>query len=154
MKSEKSDARRIVLEMLAPPAIGALSFIFYQAYQANHFPPDAEDVRLCLLLGYFFGFIPSLIYTAFMERAIKRGLQPKTWRFVGFSSILGLLAGVAIATVVGTGDDELRVSDLLGSLAVDGLWTGFVLGLLLKSLAHWSDRRNPPPTALPPAKPM
>lgn len=150
MKSEKYDARRIVLEMLGPPAIGALSFLFYDTYQRDNFPPDTDTVIIFLVFGYWFALIPSLIYTTLMERVMKRGLQPKTWQCVGFSSLLGLLSGLVIAIFVGSIDDEKHALDVLGNLALDGLWTGFVMGLLLKGLAHWRDR-NIPPSARPPS---
>jgi len=147
---------RIFLEILGPPLVGAVSFcsIWYFDLRAHfHF---FDLVKVCLFMSYAVGTLPSFIYMLAMELSFCRGWLPTTWRAVGLSSFLGLCAGVAIARPALT--THLNVSGVspfgTGVLLVGvGLWTGFVMGLLLIRLAHWSERKARPASLQPRVQP-
>lgn len=127
--------KRIALEVLGPPFLGAilmtsytigehllrngdLSFVFLQG----------RDYLLVFFFAYVFGILPSLAYMGLMEAAFNRGLDPTDWRAVGLSSGLGLLAGAGIMLFVSSG--RASVGELT-YFAIFGLIVGLLLGLII-----------------------
>jgi hypothetical protein len=138
---------RIFLELFGPPAISSLSLFFYSVL-LNDALASLNDLAGALFVGYLFTIIPSLVCTVIMEQKIKRGLHLKTWQGVGFASVLGLLTGGAFSLLmsplayVGFRGTALEWFMTCVIFTLDGLWTGFVMGLLLKILARWGDRKK------------
>jgi len=142
---------RITLEILGPPAIGALSVAGYWAFldhlynapvgEFAHATPGFLEISLAFLgLGYISAIIPSVIYMTVMERSIRRGWFPTAWRTVGLSSLLGLGAGSALGATEYL--FPMRRAGVMPLVVFVGLWTGFVMGLVIKGLTHWGERKS------------
>jgi RsiW-degrading membrane proteinase PrsW (M82 family) len=121
---------RIALEIFGPPAIGSMSLLVLAA------PGSLSEIfyaaAMFLLFGFYFALIPSVVYMLLMESFIGSVRPPESWWCVVFSTAMGWCAGGAISAFV----------DGAPSLVMDGIWTGLVMGLLLKGLTHWGERRS------------
>lgn len=126
---------RIAFRLLAPPFLGAtVGIIAASTWQLLHggrvstLLQEVPDYPPTFLYAYIFGIVPSAVYAATMEWAVRRGLAPGGRRAVIFSGILGLLAGVAIILPFVVGDrDAVPVVLYLGGI-------GLAVGLLLEWL--------------------
>jgi hypothetical protein len=68
-----------------------------------------------------------------MEWRFARGLDPRSWRSVGLSTVLGFFSGAAIVAAYGfSGSDIFFLWLLFGGT---GLAVGFILGVLIKALS-------------------
>jgi hypothetical protein len=139
-------AFRILLEVFGPPAIGSIAMFVYVACQSDDITSIGallELAGLYLVFGTLVHAFYGLIYMTIIEVAIRRGLPPSSWRLVGLSSLLGLLVGVKIAAPY----FQISVAPMSpGFLILDGLGTGFVMGLLLKRMAYWGLKPLPIPS--------
>jgi hypothetical protein len=135
--------KRIALELLGPPLLAAGSldivgcivdaWIGHLNFTAENWFGQIFGWGLVMLIyAYLFAGIPSIIYAAVMEWRFARGLDPKSWRTVGWSSVLGVLSGVEIGACLSRFGGPPGFWVFYGGL---GLAVGFVLGLLIK---RWS----------------
>lgn len=141
--------KRIALELLGPPFIGAalmISFatvnMLWEASASDSYHDKFRDwpTFMVVVFGFAYVFVgaQSIIYTAIMEWRFKRGLDPRSWRMVGLSSTLGFASGGAVVIVAIFGDPQF----MLTGLAIwggTGLLVGFLMGLLIKS---WSAEKE------------
>lgn len=142
--------KRIALELLGPPLLGALywaeSWLLMMATQRppNVKWPDWNTAAIAawsvimIIYAYLFAGLPSLAYTVIMEWRFVRGLDPRGSQSIGLSAILGLLSGVVIGSPFGfrMGHDFEFVFGWFG------LTVGFTLGWLIR---QWSARGSPAP---------
>jgi hypothetical protein len=118
---------RVVVEILAPAPLGTALFILWNLgeFTPQGFAPGAWALYVFVwafyvLCGYAFAIVPSCVYALLVEWSLRR----RWWQrlgslgFIGFSTGLGALAGIAIwraseAHVIGIG---ATVGLLLGIL--------------------------------------
>lgn len=143
--------KRIALELLGPAFIGAAPFIvalagfsLWETFTKNQpwkFPLEAlQGIGMILLVAYVCVGIQSILFTAILEWQFARGLDPRSWRAVGLSSLLGLASGAVVALAYGfKRDDQLGLWLFWGGF---GLAVGFTLGLLIK----WRSPKTASPT--------
>ena len=142
--------KRIALEILGPPALGAglwdMTMAATMAWSAwVDGRPQAWSWQIAQVTGavflfaYVFAGLPSLLYAAIMEWGFARGLNPASWRAVLWSSGLGLTSGLAIIGVASAGRAEFAAYALLGGL---GLVVGFLLGWFIKWRTGTMERRH------------
>lgn len=135
--------KRIALELLGPPLLGAVLFCALpwaqrawisvrQGRPPGYDPHFFQNVGFVLLLAYVLAGIPSIVYTLVMEWRFARGLDPKNWWTVALSALLGTIAGGTIGISWDAGRWNLGAWILLG---VTGLGVGFLLGSLIKMLS-------------------
>jgi len=133
--------QRIALEIFAPTLLGVLlPFAFWQGLAALRGASgqfllfQAQDLARSLIWVYLFGGPPSVGYMAIMEWRFARGLDPRSWRAVGLSTLLGLAAGLGIALfLVFSWWPHATVPLNLGGI---GLTVGFVLGLVIRRFSR------------------
>lgn len=136
--------RRIVLELLAPAPLGAgLLFMVGLAKAVWERFPDGTwpgfDPRIFISFAIVVGFayiftgLQSIAYAIIMEWRFARGLDPRSWRSVGLSTLLGFLSGAAIC--VGYGLQRSDSAALWVFFGGSGVAAGFILGLLVR---RWS----------------
>lgn len=149
--------RRIALELLGPPlAGGVLVTIWAWSRQAYFSMYQYESIweaagLLCAipamwLLYGMFAFpmvgLQAAGYTAIMEWRFSRGLDPRSWRSVVLSSVLGYLSGLPLA--FGYGYERKDTWYLFNVL---GVVVGLGLGLLIRKwTAHPNQRSAGSPT--------
>jgi hypothetical protein len=136
--------KRIALELLGPPFLGALICLAVMSI-AGMAQQDAKKetgesrllallqmlyvLPLALVYAYVLTGIQSIIYMVILEWRFSRGLDPRSWRSVGLSSLLGFASGAVLALVFGSGSAGLFNAWLLwGAL---GLTVGFFMGFLI-----------------------
>lgn len=143
--------KRIALEVLGPPAMSAIiattvfaAFAIVEAVEKEgtwHRLKQVAGVALAAVIGaYVLAGVQSILYAFVMEWRFTRGLDPRSWRSVGWSTGLGFGAGGVIVLVVGwsNGFGEVFAWLSFGGL---GLLVGFALGLLIRCLARRSRAR-------------
>jgi hypothetical protein len=141
--------KRIALELLGPPLVGgALATMWAWSRQASSSLYQYESIweatallrampAMWLLYGMFaFPMVglQAAVYTAIMEWRFSRSLDPRSWRSVVLSTMLGYLSGLPLA--FGYGYER---KDTWYFFNIVGLVVGFVLGLFIKI---WSARPN------------
>jgi hypothetical protein len=137
---------RIALEILGPPALGAACWLLaiggWTLWEAMTRGKPAALLRqlpeMALVLfvcAYFFAGVPSLLYAAIMEWRFARGLDPASWRTVGWSTGLGLASGAAIIGVLSGGRAGLASLAVFGAL-------GLIVGALLGGFIKWRSGRG------------
>lgn len=138
--------KRIALELLGPPALGALLLMLWilcgepwlnGQTKAWQWTEILKSTVVITGFAYFFGSIPSAIYAFVMEGLFSRGLDPGSWRAVHISTLMGTLSGIVLGCVL----DELRLKSavwiIFGGI---GLCVGLLLSMLIK---HGSKETNP-----------
>jgi hypothetical protein len=134
--------KRIALEVLGPPALGAALFLVCALGIAAVGPgaewptwPELKQlpvwVLTVLLFAYFFAGLPSLIYAAIMELAFARGLTPGGGPAIVVSAVLGLASGVGMALFLGWPHGRWDAALLLGGV-------GFGVGLTIGLIVRWT----------------
>jgi len=114
--------QRILIEMLAPPFLGAFIFMV----TGNGSDPFLDRVFYFLpflQVAYTFCIIPSVVYMSVMELWFWLGLRARCGLLctVIFSAILGCGAGLVIEYVI---DFQQILSTVL-------LWIGALVGILI-----------------------
>jgi len=140
--------KRIALELLGPPLLGALILGTSNALYAIWTQPRTDSLGeslsqigaylLFAVIGaYMIAGIPSIICTCVIEWRFAQGLNPATWRAVRLFSALGFVSGNMIAVYLT--DFRWGIGTLwLGTVSVGvGLLVGFLLGILIK---RWSTK--------------
>ncbi len=136
--------KRIALELLGPPLLGAALVVLLQGGAAlgevvmkdgswQSILPILSMVPIVVLFAYAMTMIQSILYTVVMEWRFARGLDPRSWNSVGLSSLLGFASGAAICMAYGFERSDLRFLWLF--YAGIGLVVGILLGLLIKVLS-------------------
>ena len=136
--------KRIALELLGPPALGAIIMttiergtMLFEAVNQGSVVAGIKQVceygALVLVLAHFFAGLQSVLYTVVMEWRFSKGLDPASWKMVKLSSVLGFGSGaVLIAVKI---PDLTNMGMILLSTGGLGLVVGFIMGLLIK---RWS----------------
>lgn len=134
---------RVLLEVFAPPALGATIFWLFALSGAvadglaGRRSGGVEWLGQAWLMlaayAYIFAGLPSLVYAAIMEWRFARGLDPACGRAVALSAGLGLLSGATIVAVMS--GDRAGVASL-------SLWGGIgvIVGFALGAFVRWRTR--------------
>ena len=121
--------KRIALELLGPPALGAGIFALYLigaaaweiAVKGKALGKTLGDFGLGILIvlvyAYIFVGVQSILYAVIMEWRFKRGLDPRSWRAVMLSTALGFASGSIIAVPLGVEEGRWFLA-ALASLSV------------------------------------
>lgn len=138
--------KRIALELLGPPAIGAVLIITVFAGLAareviekgealQRFKQVGQVALMAVMGAYLMAGVQSGLYALVMEWRFSRGLDPRSGKTVGLSSVLGFLAGAVIALAMGWRNELLNPALWLlhGGL---GLVVGAAMGLLIRLLSR------------------
>lgn len=106
-------ATRVSIELLTPPLLGSSPFLFMAIITGT-----IGLIPVVLLVAYLLAIVPSMLFTALMELAFWRGLDPRSLPAVLLASFLGLAAGVIIGLVPGgpTAAEHARVFGLMGMI--------------------------------------
>lgn len=94
-------AGRFILNILTPTPLAALLLVVFFAVQKNT-PPLSKLPAAFLgltLMGYIFAILPSLAHAWWLHRRYRAGLDPRSLRAAGISTVSGALAGLAIGLV-------------------------------------------------------
>ncbi len=87
--------RRFVLNLLAPaPLAATVLTLFFLAENPSW--ESLAFVAYATLFAYVFAILPSLAHALWLQRLYSAGLSPRSVRAVGFSTLSGTLAGLAI----------------------------------------------------------
>jgi hypothetical protein len=136
--------KRIALELLGPPILGAmgttgwaLATLTLRQEDSGRdggiggMLPNAIPLLFLYLMGAFLGSgFQAFLYAAIMEWSFARGLDPRSCRMVAQSTVLGWAAGAAVAFGYGYArDDTWYLFNTLGPLI------GLILGLAIR---RWS----------------
>ena len=135
--------KRIALELLGPPALGATILGSINAV-INTIKDGPQDWQIVLhqtfqymifaVIGsYMFAIAPSALCACLLEWRFSRGLRPDSRRQVALSAWLGLISGTGISILV-AGFLDLSIG-LLSIFGGTGLVVGFLIGLLIR---FWS----------------
>lgn len=138
--------KRIALEVLAPPALGAalmsawaipamLTESAARQSWGEMLSQGAAAFVMVLLYAYAFAGVPSVVYAILMEWYFSRGLDPRGWPAVGFSTLLGCLSGAAILLVMTQGNFERWFWSSWFWCGL-GAVVGFFNGALIRALAR------------------
>lgn len=134
--------KRIALEVLGPPALGAFLTSAILAVVAlvdaleegdygHQLTQVAELAILAVMFGYMLAGVQSILYALIMEWRFARGLDPRSWRSVGLSTVLGFASGGVIVVIFGWPMEWLPWLYYGGT----GTVVGFTLGVLIKWLS-------------------
>ena len=122
---------RIILEVLGPPGLGAVVFIV-QMFVIYHGRLEWGDfLRMIFFWSYLLATIPSVVYALILEGSIRSGLSARSWKFVALSTMLGVGAGFFIG---------MSTPALAFLLAINGAFTGLLIGLLIRTLTAATER--------------
>jgi hypothetical protein len=133
--------KRIALEVLGPPALGASVWLVV-IFVSQLFEPAGKDLirflrelpgaaLFLLVAAYVFAGLQSVFYAVIMEWNFTAGLDPRSWKSVALSSLLGLCSGGVIPLVFSAGRKTAwEPWLLLGGL---GLLVGLAMGLLIRA---------------------
>lgn len=141
--------KRIALELLGPPAVGAgIPIIIVggmaliesttKANSAVQLKEVGQMAALFFLGAYFVAGLQSILCTAVMEWRFTKGLDPASWQMVRLSSVLGFGSGAIVS--LGNLDQPTKLGPMLLAFGGLGLVVGFIMGLLIK---HWSTEKKP-----------
>ena len=145
--------KRIALELLGPPMIGATGLILISfamalpgAITKHDLMHELKQLGAGILMIYVFAFIfsglQSIFYAMIMEWHFAHGVNPHSWSSVGWSTGLGFAAGAAICLVYGFDrSDTLALWLYFGGI---GTAVGFVLGVVIKTLSPKSATEGSP----------
>lgn len=135
--------QRIAVEVLGPPLLGFI--LFYgvlllpslgAAINGGHVSfwdsRTLVNFGFGLLAAYVFAGVPSILYMIVMEWRFGRGLNPRSWRSVFLSSLLGAISGCMISVVSPGSRGEIEP---IASFTGWGLAVGFLLGIFIKTTA-------------------
>ncbi len=137
--------KRIALEALGPPVLGGAAAtgwawgatVYHSLYRLETGEDWAATLGLMPTYWFLYGMmaipmsgIQAILYAAIMEWCFARGLDPRSWRSVALSTLLGFAAGAIIA--VGYGYERKETWYFFNSL---GVVVGFVLGWLIRRLS-------------------
>ena len=136
--------KRIALELLGPPFIGAtLPALFFvptalggaimKGDPASGLKELGTNLGIVYAVAYMIAGVQSVLYTVIMEWCFSRGIDPRSWRSVGLSTLLGFFSGAAIC--LGYGFQRSDVIALWVFFGGTGLAVGLILGFLIKG---WS----------------
>lgn len=89
-------AMRVSIELFMPPLLGASPFLLMSIITGT-----VGLIPVVLLVAYVLAIVPSMVFTALMELAFWRGLDPRSLLTVLLAGFLGLAAGVAIGVAPG-----------------------------------------------------
>lgn len=146
--------KRIALELLGPPTLGAglwsLALIGEAVWKLFVPGPPrvlmhlGEELLLVFLYAYVFTGIQSIFYTAIMEDLFKSGLDPRSWRMVRLSSLLGFGSGAVL--MIFSVNDLGGMGFIMLMMGGLGALVGFLLGLLIRwgSKPEVTTERNEP----------
>ena len=115
-------AARVSIELFAPPLLGSSPFLLMAIITGTF-----GMIPVVLLFAYLVAIVPSMIFTALMELAFWRGLDPRSPKAVLLAGILGLAAGVAIGLVlrVPTAAEKALLFGVIGMFV--GASTAFIV---------------------------
>lgn len=141
--------KRIALELLGPPALGAGVFIavfggaalWDSLIKGLTWDLLRQLAMLSLTIfaaAYIVVGIQSVLYTLIMEWRFKRGLDPRSWQMVRLSSFLGFGSGAIVS--LGNFDQPTKLGPTILFMGGLGLVVGFVMGLLIKL---WPTEKKP-----------
>lgn len=139
--------QRVTLELFGPALIHfALNVVLFKG---EFFLETARGglegvIEMLMFLGYLVltacltVCVPSILYALAMEWRFARGLEPRSWRSVDLSVLLGFAAGVVMSLpFFGMGSGIFFMSVYFGA---QGLAVGLIMGLLIRGLSP----RQPP----------
>lgn len=138
--------KRIALELLGPPLLGAILLFAYAsasavwneaangAHESFHLKEWLGIGMAYMFFAYSVAAIPAIIYTVIMEWRFARKFEPGSWQTVQLSTFLGVVAGMIVGLMV----DEFNFHSAFWLMSSIGLSVGFLLGLLIK---HWSTEK-------------
>ena len=141
--------KRIAFELFGPAALGAGIYSLFFAGAAiweivtngkalwRTLGELGAAILLCLIMAYVIVGIQSILCTVIMEWRFKRGLDPRSWRMVGLSSLLGFASGLVIALPMAFEERNWMPAMFYFAAAYGGvgLVVGFLMGLLIR---RWS----------------
>lgn len=87
---------RVFVELLVPPLLGATPFLMMAILTGT-----LGLIPIILLVAYVMAGVPSVIFTAVLELAFWRGLDPRSWDAVLLGAGLGLASGLGIGLIGG-----------------------------------------------------
>lgn len=91
-----------------------------------------ESALIILMCTCFYTLLPSLICTLWMKRCYKRGLSPTSGKALRVSTLCGGLSGLLLSGFFALGEGPSQGTYLLLlALAILGVLTGFIVGLLV-----------------------
>lgn len=137
--------KRIAFELLGPAALGAgicclvylcaatWGILVEKRESWNALYELGSMMPMIFLFAYVSAGLQSILYTAIMEWRFKQGLNPRSWRMVGWSTLVGFASG-GVFTLGELGNFE-AVLPSLATLGGFGLVVGFLMGLLIR---RWS----------------
>ncbi len=147
------------MEVFGPVLLSSIPFIGFEAWLLteklafiNTGKIIAQEVgffAMALMIFAVIAFVPSSIFAFLMESAFAKGLQPRSGKSVGLSSLLGTLAGLGVGLIVGLivrphGNFDAQITGTVSlALAIYGLLIGCAMGLILRV----ADRRVLPGVA-------
>lgn len=132
--------KRIAIELLGPGLLGTMPILgttlWTTAIEGGLWKLNTEMLQfvgVVLLFGYAFAGVQSIAYAVIMEWRFSRGLDPRSWRMVGLSTVLGSASGAVI--ILAMGKPNVTEAKAWLVLCSWGLIVGFVLGLSIKGLS-------------------
>jgi hypothetical protein len=136
--------RRILVELLGPPLVATLLSALVAIARGRGEIPDGffGGALVVLAVAYVVAGIPSVLFTIVMEVAFAKGLDPSSWGTVPLAAGLGLLSGMGIVGF----DPSYGAFE---GLAIVGLSTGAILGLLVMAGSRRARQRQPLTSAEP-----
>ena len=132
---------RVILEVFGPTFLAVVAFIVPMVpdliAEIAYGRMNLKELLGFVYLAYAVGGIPSVIYAVTMEIAFARGLNPKSWRYVIFSSAVGLVSGILIDVVIAITNNSSHPIGAMAFMALIlvGTLGCFFLGLTIKILA-------------------
>ena len=89
---------------------------------------------MLFVMAYVFAGLQSIFYAIIMEWRFSQGLDPRGWRSISLSTLLGLMSGAAICLAYGFDRSDTRTLWLFfGGI---GLVVGFLMGVLIRMLSN------------------
>ena len=86
---------------------------------------------MLFVMAYVFAGLQSIFYAIIM---VSQGLDPRGWRSISLSTLLGLMSGAAICLAYGFDRSDIRTLWLFfGGI---GLVVGFLMGVLIRMLSN------------------
>ena len=139
--------RRVAIEVFLPPLLGGIAAVAPGIY----FQPQnlLLSVAVYVAGGYYVATLPSIACAACMEGAFRLGLDPKSKSSIALSSLLGLLAGIAIVLVGAWQKNHVPAMEDFYFCAPVGIVAGALVGWIVRTLERQDERRkNRQPVAI------